>query len=172
MWKSPAPDPRAGPSWGRSRRRRLQHVRDETCADGLARLLVWRVEYRGQRRDPLRRGEASAIDPDEQLDEVPVTGWQAVDDEHVRAAPPTPRSGGVRLPVREGLQLHASSSMPSCSAIRGKLGVGAAGYDGKPLLRRQRQGAPDCELRSRGVGPLEARQRLLNRPAFHLVLPC
>ena len=53
----------------------------------------------------------------------------------------------------------------------GQLGV-RAGHDGEPLLRRQRLGAAELELRSRRVpASLEAGRHLLNRAAFHLVLP-
>ena len=100
-------------------------------------------------------------------------GRRGLDDEHVR----TPdrvleaevrRAVGKRRPLHPG-QLHAE--MPG--DLVGKLGVRAPRDDGEPLRRGQRHGTADCEVSQRGPArALESRQRLLNRSAFHLALPC
>jgi hypothetical protein len=54
----------------------------------------------------------------------------------------------------------------------GELGMRAAGDDHEALPRLQAERAADLLLRlERDLRPRQARQRLLNRSAFHLVLP-
>ena len=78
----------------------------------------------------------------------------------------------VRLAVRERLQLDlAELDAELLGDLLRELRVRATGEHHQPLLRRERDRVPGLHLDARHLG-LEPGQRLLNRSAFHRVLPC
>jgi hypothetical protein len=88
--------------------RRLQHVRHQTRGDGLARrrfLVLARVrEPRHDGGDALRRGQASRVDHDQELDEVVVARARAGLDQEDVGASHRLVEAHVRLGVGEGLE--------------------------------------------------------------------
>jgi hypothetical protein len=119
----------------------------------------------------IRFADAS-LDHEEELHEVAIDGLAAgLEDEDVGTSDRLPVPA-VRLAVGEGLELD----LPELDGalLRNhprQVTVRAAGEDHQPLLRGQRDRVTRTHL---WLLPLdvETRQRLLNRPAFHRVLPC
>ena len=155
--------------------RELEHVRDEAARDGLAGLrlaVLPRVgEPRDDRSDPLGGRELRSLDHQEQLHEVLIDGWTAgLHEEDVGAANRL-AVAAVRLAVGERLQLDlAELDAQALGDPLREIRVRATGEHHEPLLRRQRDRVTGLRLGLLGCD-LEPRQLLLNRSAFHLVLP-
>ena len=155
--------------------RELEHVRDEAARDGLAGLRLAILPRVGKPRDdcsdPLGRRELRCLDHQKQLHEVLVDGWTAgLHQEDVGAANRL-AVAAVRLAVGERLQLDLSEldAQALGDSLR-EVRVRATGKHHEPLLRCQRDRVTGLRHGLLGCD-LESRQLLLNRSAFHLVLP-
>ena len=154
----------------------LKHVGHKTAGDRLTwlRLAVLASvrKQRHDRSDSLRRRQLRGLDHEEELHEVAVDRFTAgLQDEHVRAADRL-LVPAVGFAVRERLQLDlAQLDSELLGDLLRKLSVGTTGEYHQPLLRGQGYGVPGAHLRQ-DRRDVEPRKRLLNRPAFHRVLPC